>query len=116
MDMALNILSWIAISMGAFFMISGGIGLVRLPDFYTRGHAAGMTDTMGIFLIFVGLLFQAPDHIAAAKLIFILLFQFFVGPTASHALAKAAWTAGIRPKGTTDLRSPERKAAGEEEV
>ena len=55
--MIAEVLSWIFIVAGSIFVLIGGVGLIRLPDFYTRIHAAGITDTMGAWLILIGLMF-----------------------------------------------------------
>ena len=75
---------------GAAFLVIGAIGLVRLPDFFTRIHATGIIDTMGIALTFAGLVLLAGWSLPAVKLGLILCFMLLTGPTAIHALAKAA--------------------------
>ncbi|NJN45399.1 MAG: monovalent cation/H(+) antiporter subunit G [Candidatus Competibacteraceae bacterium] len=90
MTILLDLLSWLTLLSGAFFVIVGGIGVMRLPDFYTRLHAAGITDTLGAGLIILGLLFQAGLTQVSIKLLLILMFLWFTSPTATHALARAA--------------------------
>ncbi len=100
--MATDIVSWILIVAGSFFVATGGIGLLRMPDIFARLHAAGVTDTMGAGLILVGLMVQAGFSLVTAKLVLILIFFFLTGPTASHALAHAALLSGYRPWQRTD--------------
>ncbi len=83
---------------GAAFGIAGGIGLLRLPDFYCRIHSAGINDTLGAGLILAGLLLRSPDWIAGAKLVAILAFLLITSPTSTHALANAALETGLRPR------------------
>ncbi|HPF57333.1 MAG TPA: monovalent cation/H(+) antiporter subunit G [Candidatus Competibacteraceae bacterium] len=83
-------LSGLALLCGAFFVIVGGAGLLRMPDFYTRMHAAGVTDTLGAGLILLGLMLQAGWTLITAKLLLILIFLWLTSPTASHALVRAA--------------------------
>ncbi|MBE2294363.1 MAG: monovalent cation/H(+) antiporter subunit G [Phycisphaerales bacterium] len=83
-------LSGLALLGGMFFMIVGGIGMLRLPDFYTRLHAAGIIDTLGAGLILLGLMLQAGWTLISVKLLLILLFLWFTSPTATHALVRAA--------------------------
>jgi multicomponent Na+:H+ antiporter subunit G len=71
--------------------------LVRLPDFYTRMHGASVTDTLGAGFILLGLMLMAGLTLVTVKLAFIGLLVFFTSPTATHALAKAAMTRGLRP-------------------
>ena len=85
----------------------GGIGIHRFPDFYSRLHAAGITDTLCTMLILLGLGLQAGWSIAAFKLALIFVFLFFTSPTASHALANAALHSGLKPR----LDSDEREAS-----
>lgn len=97
MDQVLDILSWAFLLTGSFFVITGGIGLLRLPDFYSRIHAAGLTDTIGSWFILIGLILQAGWNLVAVKLILILIFLILTSPLASHALAKAAFLRGLKP-------------------
>jgi len=83
---------------GVFFVIAGAIGVIRLPDFYTRMHAAGVTDTLGAELIILGLIVQAGLSQTSLKLVFIAFFLFLTSPTATHAVVGAAWQSGLKPK------------------
>ncbi|WP_243396492.1 monovalent cation/H(+) antiporter subunit G [Hyphococcus luteus] len=102
-----NILSWGFFLAGGISVVSGAIGIVRFPDFYTRLHAAGVTDTGGAELILIGMLFQAPTWIVAVKILFIGFFLFFTSPVATHAIAHAAWMVGFRPLEGPELRYKE---------
>ena len=95
--MLIDILSWILLTSGGIFVLVGGIGALRLPNFYTRMHAASVTDTMGTFLVLGGGMLQAGLSLAAVKLAAILAFLVLTGPTASYALANAALLPGIKP-------------------
>ncbi len=92
-----EVLSWAFIGSGSIFVIIGGIGILRLPDFYTRIHAAGITDTMGSWMILVGLMFQSGWNLVTAKLLFLMFFMVATSPLASHALAKAAYLRDLKP-------------------
>lgn len=106
METLLDILSWILLASGGFFCLTGALGLLRFPDFYTRMHAAGITDTMATGLILIGLMLQASNWIVFVKLIIILLFSILAGTTACHAMAKAALKSGLKPQ-TKDNRETE---------
>ena len=82
---------------GAAFLVIGAVGLVRLPDFFTRIHATGVIDTLGIALTFAGLVMLAGWSLPAVKLVLILCFMLLTGPTATHALAKAALHGRLDP-------------------
>ncbi|MCB1843725.1 MAG: monovalent cation/H(+) antiporter subunit G [Halioglobus sp.] len=82
---------------GGLFVLIGGVGIVRLPDVYTRMHAASLTDTMGTLMILFGIMLQAGLSLAALKLAAIALFLMLTGPTATYALANAAMLSGLRP-------------------
>ena len=86
----LTVLGWALLISGCFFCLVGSIGLIRLPDFYSRVHAAGIVDSLGAILILLGLMTQTQDPIVIIKLVFILFFMMLTGPTAVHALARTA--------------------------
>lgn len=92
----LDIASWLLMSAGGVFIIVGGIGALRMPDLYTRMHAASVTDSIAPILIIAGIVLQAGFTLASIKLIAILLFLLLTGPTATNALASAALLAGNR--------------------
>lgn len=91
-----DLLSWALLLAGSAFCVLGGIGLLRFPDFYTRVHAAGLTDTLGAGLILIGLMFQGGLSMVTIKLALILVFILITSPTATHALVKAAFAYGIK--------------------
>ena len=93
----IDILSWVFLMAGSFFAIVGGLGLLRLPDFYCRLHGAGITDTLGAWLILLGLILQAGLTLIAVKLVMIGLLLALTSPTATHALARAAVENGLEP-------------------
>ena len=97
MELLAQIVSWACLGAGSILVIVGGLGLLRLPDFYTRIHAAGITDTLGAWLILVGLMFHEGFTLITAKLVLVLVFLVLTSPTASHALAKAAYFRGLEP-------------------
>lgn len=97
MNMLVDILSGLSLLVGSLFCLVGAIGLLRMPDFYTRIHAASVTETAGAGFILLGLLLQAGFTLVAAKLLMIGLLMLFANPTASHALARAALLRGIKP-------------------
>ncbi|MDH5191148.1 MAG: monovalent cation/H(+) antiporter subunit G [Gammaproteobacteria bacterium] len=96
--MIIDILSWVCLLSGSLLGIIGAIGIHRFPDFYSRQHAAGITDTLCAMLILLGLGLQAGVTLAAFKLGLIFIFLFFTSPTASHALANAAMHGGLKPE------------------
>jgi multicomponent Na+:H+ antiporter subunit G len=93
----LDLLSWLAILGGVFFIVVGSIGLIRMPDVYTRLHAAGMTDTMGAGLLLIGLSFQAGLTLITVRLMMIWAFLLFTSPIGTHALARAALHGKVEP-------------------
>ena len=96
-ELLVNLISACLLAAGSIFVLIGAFGLVRLPDFYTRLHAAGITDTLGAELILIGLMFQAGFSLVTVELILISLFIFFTSPTATHAVANAARVMGLKP-------------------
>lgn len=97
MALLVDVISWIFLVSGSFFCLTGAVGLLRFPEFFSRIHAASITDTLGASLILIGLMLQAGLSMALAKLILILVFSLLAGTTASHAMAKAALKSGLRP-------------------
>lgn len=96
--MIIEITSWIFIVTGALLGIAGGVGIHRFPDFYSRLHAVGITDTMCAACLLIGLGMQTGTTIASFKLFLIFIFLFFSSPTATHALADAAMLSGLKPE------------------
>jgi len=90
MDTLMHVSSAIFLLIGSFLCISGGVGMLRFPDFYTRMHAVGVTETLASAMILIGLILHNPDFLVDIKLMIILIMIIFISPTASHALAKAA--------------------------
>lgn len=97
MTALIDILSWALLSLGGVSVLIGGIGALRMPDLYTRMHAASVTDSLGSILVLLGIMLQSGWSLATIKLAAILLFLLLTGPTASNALASAALLAGTRP-------------------
>ncbi|WP_300541413.1 monovalent cation/H(+) antiporter subunit G [Maricaulis sp.] len=100
-----------AMTAGLVFVLAGAIGVIRLPDFYTRMHSAGVTDTLGAELIVLGLVLQAHDWQTVAKLALVGLLLFLTSPTATHAIANAAHRAGHKPH-LSRFRPPHPSEAG----
>ncbi len=97
MELLLDILSWLFLALGSAFLVTGGIGILRFPDLYARMHAAGVIDTLGCALLLVGLALQAGLTLVTLKLFLILVFVQFTSPTATYALANAAYRSGLAP-------------------
>jgi len=97
MDIIVNMSSALCLLLGSFLCLSGGVGLIRFPDFYTRMHAVGVTDTLGAGMILIGLMLQNPEGLVELKLLLILVMTLFISPVASHALAKAAFRNDLLP-------------------
>jgi multicomponent Na+:H+ antiporter subunit G len=97
-DLVLEVLSWVLLLAGGFFVFVGGVGALRMPDFYTRMHAAGITDTLGTILVLTGVIVQAGLTLATIKLLAIGIFLMLTAPTAAYALANAARLSGLRPE------------------
>lgn len=120
----LNVIADIIISLGAFFLLVGSVGLIRLPDFYSRSHATGKADTLGIMLVILGLILtQIRDYLVehtpgvltnVAKLVLIITFVALTNPTATNALNRAAFRFRLIPwfkkdKATKSEKEDEKK-------
>lgn len=97
MSFVVDTLSWICLIAGGLFCVIGAVGMLRMPDFYTRMHAASVIDTLGAGLILLGLMMQAGLTLVAVKLLMLGVLIFFASPTATHALARAAMARGLQP-------------------
>ncbi|NLZ28440.1 MAG: monovalent cation/H(+) antiporter subunit G [Firmicutes bacterium] len=92
----LEILGMIFIAGGAFFLLAGVIGFLRLPDVYTRMHAVGKCDTLGSGLIILGLMMIADTYLAIMKLAVVLLLIAVINPVVTHLIAKVSYERGVR--------------------
>lgn len=97
MSLVVDVLSWTLMTLGGFFVFVGGVGALRMPDLYTRMHAASVTDSIAPILIITGMILQAGLTLASFKLLAILVFLLLTGPTATNALASAALVSGKGP-------------------
>jgi multicomponent Na+:H+ antiporter subunit G len=93
--LAIDVISTIFISAGAFFMITGTVGLLKFPDFYTRMHATGKCDTLGQVLVILGCVIYEGFTFISIKLLLVAAFYLLAGPASTHALMKAAYVTGL---------------------
>lgn len=91
-----EIISGILIFSGCFFVLVSAIGVLRLPDFYSRIHAGSSADSLGQTLLISGLIIYEGFTFTSIKMFFIIVFIYMVNPTAAHAIAKAAWFSGLK--------------------
>jgi multicomponent Na+:H+ antiporter subunit G len=103
----IEILSWFFIVSGSLFVVIGAVGTLRFPDFWSRLHAASITDSAGMILLVTGMCLQAGPTLITVKLLIIGLFLFITGPTSTHAVANAALVTGLRPKEGKGLTAQE---------
>ena len=108
--LATEILSWLSIASGGLFLIVGAAGMNRFPDFWSRIHAAGIVDTVGAGLLIAGMMLQAGLTLVTLKLLLIAVFLFITGPTATHAIAQAAFASGLRPPGLRKGLRPDKES------
>ena len=97
LDTVRTIIAWALIAAGGFFVIVSAIGINRMPDVFTRIHAVSVGDTFGAALMLVGMMVVAGFSLVSVKLLFLLLFLWFIGPVATHAIARTALQAGEKP-------------------
>ncbi len=83
--------------LGSIFCLIGAIGLIRMPDFFTKMHASSLIETLATGFILLGLMFESGFSLITVKLVFIGLLILFTGPTATHALARGAIIRGLDP-------------------
>lgn len=104
MMLAAELASWGLILLGSFFTIVGAFGLVRMPEVFTRMHAASLMDTLGVGFLILGMSLQAGFGLVTLKLVFLLALFLFTGPVVTHALAQACLHEGIKPLLAEDRR------------
>ena len=108
-----ELLAFLLMGMGLVFLVGSMIGMLRLPDFYSRVHASGNSETLGTMLVFLGLAVYGGFSITSAKIIIIFLFVFVGNPIGSHILTKAAYKTGhpvwTKNRLPADLMTPEEK-------
>jgi multicomponent Na+:H+ antiporter subunit G len=114
MTIAIEIASWLFILLGSFFTVVGAVGLVRMPDVFTRMHAGGVTDTLGVGFLVLGMCLQAGLSLVTLKLLFLLTLFFFSGPVVTHALAQACLHERIQPQLAEDRRGRHHPPTAEE--
>tara|TARA_Y100001933_G_scaffold231425_1_gene249243 strand:+ start:1371 stop:1715 length:345 start_codon:yes stop_codon:yes gene_type:complete len=108
-----ELISFVLMTAGGFCVFVGGVGVLRMPDLYTRMHAASVTDTAGLFLVATGLMLHAGWSLPLFKLVAILVFLLVTSPTAAYALANAAMLSGHPPAGVRDETVPSAGRDGE---
>jgi len=97
MALLADIAAWACLIAGSLFALIGAVGIIRLPDVFTRMHGAGIVDTLGMGLILAGLMIHEGFTLVTVKLVLIVVFIFFASPTTTHALARAALNGGLEP-------------------
>jgi multicomponent Na+:H+ antiporter subunit G len=113
--LAIDVASWALILAGSFFTLVGAVGLLRMPEIFTRIHAASVIDTLGVGLLVGGMVLQAGFTLVTLKLFFLLCLFVVSGPAVTHALAQACLHEGIEPQLTEDRRQRERDETGDPE-
>ena len=101
MELILDIFTSICFFIGSLSIIIGACGLIKLPDVFSRIHAAGMIDTAGASFIILGMILQSGFSLITAKLVFIGIFIFFTSPITGHVTANLARKKGVTPVGKT---------------
>ena len=91
MSMLVELLSWFFVLLGSFLLLTGSLGLIRLPDFWSRLHSASISDTGGVLFLILGMMLHVTSIWVFFKLLAIAIFICISSPTASHAIANAAF-------------------------
>jgi multicomponent Na+:H+ antiporter subunit G len=95
----MEMLSVIFILAGLFFLVVAAIGVIRLPDVFTRSHAVSLTDSLGAFLLLVGLAIHEGWSMNVLKILAVLALLYLQNPVIAHATLRAAVRAGLKPWG-----------------
>jgi multicomponent Na+:H+ antiporter subunit G len=105
----LDIASWALILLGSVFVVIGAFGMVRMPDVFTRMHAASVVDTLGMAFLLFGMMLQAGFTLVTLKLVFLVALFVLTTPVVTHALARACLHEGIQPVLAHDRRNRSQK-------
>ena len=98
LELLINIFSWMAIISGSVFIITGAYGAYKASGFWIRLQSVSLIESLGAFLILIGLGLQSGFTFVTVKIVIIGIFLFITGPTSTHALANAAFSSGVRPE------------------
>ena len=96
-----ELIACVFLAVGLIFITASAVGVLRLPDFYTRLHASGMGETLGLVLSFIGLVIIEGATLTSVKMIMVALLVFLANPIGTHMLVRAARKAGLQ-----DWRKP----------
>jgi multicomponent Na+:H+ antiporter subunit G len=110
-ELLVDAASWVLILAGSFFTVVGMIGLIRMPEFFSRMHAASVMETLGAGFLVLGMILQAGPTLVTLKLLFVMALFLVTGPVVTHALAQAALHERVRPLLAEDRR-PKKKGRG----
>lgn len=97
----LNILTLVLMLVGVCFMVLSAVGLLRLPDIYTRMHAGGKSSTLGIIALLLGVAVHRGTLLSMAKIAALIAFFFLTAPVAAHMLGRAAYLTRVKPVAQT---------------
>ncbi|WP_027371312.1 cation:proton antiporter [Desulfovermiculus halophilus] len=111
-ELLIHVIVVACLGSGLILFTGGGVGILRMPDFYSRLHPAGKLDTLGLMLMVVGLAvynitwqhFDLPNVLVSVKMLLIAGFMFHSSPTATHAIVDAGIQAGMMPWRKTETR------------
>ena len=98
LELTYYVLSWCLMGSGCIFVLIGALGVLNLPEFWSRLHAASVVESAGMILLIAGLCIHSGLSLITVKLILLIIFLFLTGPTATHAVASAALVSGMKPK------------------
>ena len=93
----MDIISIVFMSAGLFFLIVAAIGVVRLPDVFSRSHAVSLTDSLGAFLMLIGIAFHEGLDKNTLKILVVLTLLYILNPVITHATVRAALRSGLKP-------------------
>jgi multicomponent Na+:H+ antiporter subunit G len=114
MEFIVQLIAFVAVVVGTAFSVLGVLGLIRLPDVYTRLHAAGKVSTFGVILLLIAAIDWTP--LGFGKGLLLMLFLLVAGPVASHALSAAAYRLGLPMQAVQDDLEATVKGGGKKKI
>lgn len=104
--MIIDWVSDICLLLGGILTLTGAVGLLRLPSFYTRMHAASVTESLAATLLIIGIILDTGFTLDAAKLLLLIFIMIIANPTITHALCRAAANGGTTPETEISAKEP----------
>ncbi len=96
-EVALSLIAGSSILVGLFFLFVAAVGVLRLPDLFTRSHAVSLTDSLGALFLLGGLALYQGFSTNLVKILNVVVLLYLLNPVITHATVRAALRSGLKP-------------------